>query len=103
MELSSQQPDWVVVGGVLLAFLGFGVGEVVGGVLRAVGQDLWRSYKRRRGKRRGRASRTGPSCQGESSLSFPAPTSKCPVPHPVIRFANRWSASRCRRCPPPAT
>ncbi len=46
------QPDWVVVGGLLLALLGFGAREVAGGVLRAAGQDLWRSCKRRRGNRR---------------------------------------------------
>ncbi len=58
----SLQPDWVVVGGLLLALLAFGVREVVGGVLRAVGQDLWRSYKRHRGKARDRSGRSEGSC-----------------------------------------
>ena len=53
------QPDWVVVGGLLLALLRFGAREVVGGVLRAAGQDLWRSYKRRRGKARRRGDEPG--------------------------------------------
>jgi hypothetical protein len=41
-----------------LALLAFGVREV-GGVLRAIGQDLWRSYKRRRGKARSRGDEPG--------------------------------------------
>ncbi len=47
MEFPSEQPDWVVAGALLLAVLGFGAREVVGGVLRAVGHGLWRSYKHR--------------------------------------------------------
>ena len=56
---SPQQPDWAIVGGLLLALLAFGVREVGGGVLRAIGQDLWRSYKRRRGKARSRGDEPG--------------------------------------------
>ena len=55
---SPQQPDWAIVGGVFLALLAFAVREV-GGVLRAIDQDLWRSYKRRRGKARSRGDEPG--------------------------------------------
>jgi len=56
------QPDWVIVGGLLLALLAFGVREVVGGALGAVGQDLWETYKRRRRKARDRGEASGSSC-----------------------------------------
>ena len=56
---SPQQPDWAFVGGLFLALLAFGVREAGGGVLQAIGQDLWRSSKQRSGKARSRGDEPG--------------------------------------------
>ncbi len=56
------QPDRVIVGGLLVTLLAFGVREVARGELRAAGQDLWRSCRRRRRKAREQGEELDASC-----------------------------------------